>query len=48
MKNYRNNAAEIGKQPVMVFGNSDSDSSMATYATDENPHKTMVVMLAAQ
>ena len=40
-------AAEIGKQPVMVFGNSDGDSSMATYATDENPHKTMVVMLAA-
>lgn len=39
-------ATEIGKQPVMVFGNSDGDLAMATYATDENPHKTMISMLA--
>ena len=38
-------AIEIGKQPVMVFGNSFGDSSMAIYATDENPYKSMAVMI---
>ena len=38
-------AIEIGKQPVMVFGNSTGDSSMAIYATDENKYKSMAVMI---
>lgn len=40
-------AVEIGKQPVLVFGNSLGDSSMATYATDDNQYKSMAFMVKA-
>lgn len=38
-------AIEIGKQPVMVFGNSLGDSSMAIYTTDDNKYKSMAIMV---
>lgn len=38
-------ASEIGKQPVMVFGNSLGDTSMAVYATDDNPYKSIAIMI---
>lgn len=40
-------ATEIGKQPVMVFGNSKGDTSMAIYAASNNPYKSMIVMVSA-
>lgn len=40
-------AVETGHQPVLVFGNSLGDSSMATYATDDNPYKSMAFMVKA-
>ena len=36
---------EIGEQPVLAFGNSGSDFSMAEYATSNNPYKSMAFML---
>lgn len=36
---------EIGSQPVLSFGNSSGDSSMANYVTDENPYPAMAFML---
>ncbi|MDO5328503.1 MAG: HAD family hydrolase [Coriobacteriia bacterium] len=32
---------EIGKQPVLVFGNTSGDESMATYVTSNNKYKTL-------
>lgn len=36
---------EIGKQPVLSFGNSGSDSSMAEYATNNNKYPAKAFML---
>lgn len=36
---------EIGKQPVLAFGNSSSDFSMAQYALNDNPYKAKAFML---
>jgi hypothetical protein len=36
---------EIGKQPVLSFGNSTGDSSMAEYVTSNNPFRSMAFML---
>ena len=36
---------EIGKQPVLSFGNSGSDSSMNLYTTNNNRYKSMAFML---
>lgn len=33
-------AREIGKQPVLAFGNSSGDSSMLNYTIVDNPHKS--------
>ena len=38
-------AQEIGKQPVLAFGNSSSDFAMATYTTSKNPYRSMGFML---
>ncbi|MBR3306809.1 MAG: haloacid dehalogenase-like hydrolase [Lachnospiraceae bacterium] len=38
-------AQEIGQQPVLSFGNSTGDSSMAEYVTSNNPHKSLAFML---
>ncbi len=38
-------AQEIGVQPVLSFGNSSGDSSMAKYVTSDNPYKSMAFML---
>ena len=38
-------AQEIGVQPVLSFGNSTGDSSMAEYATSNNPYKSLAFML---
>jgi len=38
-------ANEIGYQPVLSFGNSDGDSSMAEYVVDNNPYPSMAFML---
>lgn len=39
---------EIGKRPVLAFGNSGSDTSMMNYATDSrNPHKAQAYMIVA-
>ena len=38
-------AQEIGVQPVLSFGNSTGDSSMAEYATGNNPYKSLAFML---
>ena len=38
-------AREIGKQPVLVFGNSGGDSSMMNYAIRGNKYRTMGFML---
>ena len=39
---------EIGKRPVLAFGNSGSDTSMMNYAIDErNPYKAQAYMLVA-
>ena len=36
---------EIGQQPVLSFGNSTGDSSMAEYVTSSNPYKSLAFML---
>ena len=36
---------EIGQQPVLSFGNSTGDSSMAEYVTSGNPHRSLAFML---
>ncbi len=36
---------EIGVQPVLSFGNSTGDSSMAKYVTDDNEYKSLAFML---
>ena len=36
---------EIGKQPVLAFGNSGSDFSMAQYALNDNPYPAKAFML---
>ena len=38
-------AQEIGQQPVLSFGNSSGDSSMAEYVTSNNPYKSLAFML---
>lgn len=39
---------EIGKRPVLAFGNSGSDTSMMNYAIDErNPYKAQAYMVVA-
>ncbi len=38
-------AQEIGEQPVLSFGNSSGDSSMAEYVTSGNPYKSLAFML---
>ncbi|MCR5501823.1 MAG: haloacid dehalogenase-like hydrolase [Lachnospiraceae bacterium] len=38
-------AQEIGVQPVLSFGNSSGDSSMAEYTTSNNPRKSLAFML---
>ncbi|MBQ3394483.1 MAG: hypothetical protein IJG64_04945, partial [Oscillospiraceae bacterium] len=36
---------EIGTQPVLSFGNSTGDSSMAEYVTSNNPYLSLAFML---
>ena len=36
---------EIGQQPVLSFGNSTGDSSMAEYVTSSNPYRSLAFML---
>ncbi len=36
---------EIGQQPVLSFGNSTGDSSMAEYVASNNPYKSLAFML---
>ena len=36
---------EIGKKPVLSFGNSSGDKSMSNYVTYNNPHKSLSFML---
>ena len=36
---------EIGQQPVLSFGNSTGDSSMAEFVTCNNPYKSLAFML---
>ncbi|MBQ7265907.1 MAG: haloacid dehalogenase-like hydrolase [Firmicutes bacterium] len=38
-------AKEIGQQPVLSFGNSSGDSSMAEYTVSNNPYKALAFML---
>jgi hypothetical protein len=38
-------AQEIGVQPVLSFGNSSGDASMAEYVTSSNPYKSLAFML---
>lgn len=38
-------AQEIGVQPVLSFGNSTGDSSMAEYVTSGNSYKSLAFML---
>lgn len=39
---------EIGKRPVLAFGNSGSDTSMMNYAADDrNPHNALSFMIVA-
>ena len=38
-------AQEIGEQPVLSFGNSTGDSSMAEYVTSNNRYKSLAFML---
>ena len=38
-------AQEIGVQPVLSFGNSTGDASMAEYVTSGNPYKSLAFML---
>ena len=36
---------EIGKKPVLSFGNSSGDYSMAKYVTSKNPYESLAFML---
>ena len=36
---------EIGQQPVLSFGNSTGDGSMAAFVTRGNPYRSMAFML---
>ena len=36
---------EIGVQPVLSFGNSTGDASMAEYVTSNNPYRSLAFML---
>ncbi len=38
-------AQEIGAQPVLSFGNSSGDNSMAEYVASNNPHRSLAFML---
>lgn len=38
---------EIGAKPVLAFGNSSGDFSMAMYTTADNPYKSMAFMVVA-
>ena len=38
-------AKEIGQQPVLSFGNSSGDYSMAEYVVSNNPHRALAFML---
>ena len=38
-------AQEIGDQPVLSFGNSTGDSSMAEYVTSNNQYRSLAFML---
>ena len=38
-------AQEIGEQPVLSFGNSSGDYSMAEYVVSNNPHRSLAFML---
>ena len=40
-------AQEIGRQPVLSFGNSSGDASMNNYALYNNPYRSMAFMLVA-
>ena len=40
-------AQELGKQPVLSFGNSSGDESMGVYTTANNPHYSKAFMLIA-
>lgn len=40
-------AQEIGRKPVLSFGNSSGDTSMAKYVVDDNPYKAEAYMLIA-
>lgn len=40
-------AQEIGKQPVLSFGNSSGDVSMHEYTVSNNPYRAMAFMLVA-
>ncbi|MBQ9721634.1 MAG: transporter substrate-binding domain-containing protein, partial [Oscillospiraceae bacterium] len=50
IKNLKTNkvtviAQEIGQQPVLSFGNSTGDASMAEYVTSNNPYRSLAFML---
>ncbi len=52
VKNLKTNkvtaiAREIGKQPVLSFGNTSGDSAMHLYTISNNPYKSLVFMLIA-
>ena len=36
---------EIGKKPVLSFGNSNGDYSMARYITNNNPYESLAFMI---
>ena len=38
---------EIGRQPVLAFGNSKGDVSMATFTVTNNPYRSAAFMLIA-
>lgn len=40
-------AQEIGKKPVLSFGNSSGDTSMGKFVTDSNPYRAQSYMLIA-
>jgi phosphoserine phosphatase len=40
-------ARELGKKPVLSFGNSTGDTSMAVYVTSDNPYRSEAFMLVA-
>ena len=40
-------ARELGQQPVLSFGNSSGDTSMAVYVTSNNPYRSEAFMLVA-